>query len=122
MSQTINLNKYCYLCDQKSVVSSQYGDFCLNHVTNMMNYIRSDLSYKVEIKNEVINNCLVCSKTKLCFKHANKICSGFFMCEQCLREDNILTKGSKRYDSLVLCEKHNIEFRPIIEQVYKIFE
>ena len=116
------INQFCYLCSNKKVVSTKYGDFCIEHLKNVFKYIKSDLTHKVNIKNQIVKDCLECRENKLCFRHVNQVCSEFFYCETCLDEHNELINGITRYDSLVLCEKHNIEFRPAVEQIYKIFK
>lgn len=45
-----------------------------------------------------------------------------YLCANCLRNDLILTKGTIRYDSLVLCDKHNSEFKPVMQRVRDIFD
>ena len=47
----------------------------------------------------------------------NQFCSEYFYCENCLSKDHKIVKGYTRYDSLVLCEKHNNEFKPIIKKL-----
>lgn len=48
--------------------------------------------------------------------------SEHFYCADCLRNDEVLTKGTIRYDSLVLCEEHNNKFKPVIQRVRDIFD
>ena len=52
----------------------------------------------------------------------NSFCSNYFYCESCLRQEHKIVKGFTRYDSLVLCEAHNTEFKPIMKQLYDIFD
>jgi len=48
----------------------------------------------------------------------NTFSSEHYFCANCLRQNNDLVKGYCRYDSLVLCQKHNTEFKPIIQKLY----
>ena len=49
-------------------------------------------------------------------------CSEEFVCCTCLRDSNTLREGFTRYDSLVLCFKHNEGFKPVMQKLYSIFE
>lgn len=52
----------------------------------------------------------------------NSFCSNYFYCCSCLAEDQKLTKGSVRYDSLVLCDKHNDDFKPVMQELRSVFD
>ena len=48
--------------------------------------------------------------------------SEHFYCADCLRIDEVLTKGFIRYDSLVLCENHANKFKPVMKRLRDIFD
>ena len=52
----------------------------------------------------------------------NQFCSEHFKCETCLRQNNEIVKGFTRYDSLVLCERHNTEFKPVMKQLIDVLD
>lgn len=67
-------------------------------------------------------NSLYFSSSYNDYVRANKFCSEEFYCEQCLTKNNELVKGKHRYDSLVLCEFHNEEFKPIMNKLRAVFD
>ena len=52
----------------------------------------------------------------------NSFSSEFFYCLDCLRKYHKITKGYTRYDSLVLCQEHNEQFKPIMHKIKSIFD
>ena len=48
--------------------------------------------------------------------------SEHYYCQDCLTRDDILVKGTIRYDSLVLCDKHRWEFEPVMQKLRNIFD
>lgn len=48
--------------------------------------------------------------------------SEHYYCADCLREDELLVKGTIRYDSLVLCDKHRWKFEPVMQKLRNIFD
>jgi len=51
-----------------------------------------------------------------------QFCSEEYVCNQCLREDQKLTKGFTRFDSLVVCKDHYSETKKINDELRSIFD
>lgn len=48
--------------------------------------------------------------------------SEHYVCLTCLKENEELVKGIVRYDSLVLCHKHNEEIKPTFRKLVQMLE
>lgn len=82
------------------------------------------MEWKRHIKDQFINKCGQCDAAYdvLCHRHINSYCSELFICEQCYKQERKEVEGQHRYDSLVLCDKHNEAIKPIMTKLVSIFE
>lgn len=101
------------------------GQYCPEHFANMERYHLEETKRRIEDKKYLISKCVVegiehnDDDILNCFRCINRYCSEFYLCESCYKEKKGLeVKGSTRYDSLVLCDEHNNNFRPIVKKLY----
>lgn len=82
------------------------------------------MEYKRYIKDQLINKCSQCDAMNdiLCNRHKNTYCSELFLCEQCLKSEYKEVEGKHRYDSLVLCDKHNKAMSDIMTKLHEVLD
>jgi hypothetical protein len=116
--------KVCGLCLKIPVTKYlDYGYFCKEHIKVAQGWEQDRQKRMEDFRIYLSRKCLDCSgPQQLCHYHISDYTSEYFLCQQCYEDEGKEVKGTHRYDSLVLCDKHNEPMPNLIKQLNAIFD